>query len=95
MKLGFDTGEAGKLLFKASRTEQTSNETYLGLTDADFNANPNRRYGLSTIDQMTNKHEGYNLTYSHEIDDSKISQLQRIKIITSGIGLRLLREGTT
>ena len=71
VKLGFDTGDAGKLLFKASRTEQTSNETYLGLTDADFNANPNRRYGLSTIDQMTNKHEGYNLTYSHEIDDSK------------------------
>ena len=71
VKLGFDTSDAGKLLFKASRTEQTSNETYLGLTDADFNANPNRRYGLSTIDQMTNKHEGYNLTYSHEIDDSK------------------------
>ena len=58
VKLGFDTGLAGKFLFKASRTEQTSNETYLGLTDADFNANPNRRYGLSTIDQMTNKHEG-------------------------------------
>ena len=71
VKLGFDTGLAGKFLFKASRTEQTSNETYLGLTDADFNANPNRRYGLSTIDQMTNKHEGYNLTYSREIDDSK------------------------
>ena len=59
----------------------------MGLTDADFNANPNRRYGLSTIDQMTNKHEGYNLTYSHEIDDSKISQSQRTKIITSEIGL--------
>jgi len=71
VKLGLDTGDAGRLLFKVSRTEQTSNETYLGLTDADFKANPNRRYGLSTIDQMTNKHEGYNLTYSHEIDDSK------------------------
>ena len=71
IKVGFDTGDAGKLLFKASRTEQTSNETYLGLTDADFNVDPNRRYGLSTIDQMTNKHEGYNLTYTNDIDDSK------------------------
>ena len=44
---------------------------------------------------MTNKHEGYNLTYSHEIDDSKILQSQRIKIIISGIGLRLLKEATT
>lgn len=37
-----------KLLY----TEDTGNVSYLGLTDADFHADPNRRYGLSELEQM-------------------------------------------
>lgn len=34
--------------------EEQSNETYLGLTDADLRATPDRRYGASRFDQMNN-----------------------------------------
>ena len=35
-------------------SQEVSNETYLGLTDADFRATPMRRYGASQLDQMRN-----------------------------------------
>ncbi|MFX4226912.1 MAG: TonB-dependent receptor family protein [Porticoccaceae bacterium] len=69
VKLAWE-GEHQQLLFKAQRSEEVSNETYLGLTDADFNQNPNRRYGLSSIDQMNNEHDGYSLTYNLMLDES-------------------------
>ena len=63
-------GESQSILFKAQRSEETSNETYLGLTDADFGRNEDRRYGLSSIDEMNNKHEGYNLSHKLNINDT-------------------------
>jgi Fe(3+) dicitrate transport protein len=68
LKLGWE-GEHQRLLFKAQYSEEVSNETYLGLTDADFDRDENRRYGLSEIDQMDNKHEGYSLVYSLDLTD--------------------------
>jgi Fe(3+) dicitrate transport protein len=35
--------------------DEISNETYLGLTDSDFAATPNRRYGSSQLDEMDAK----------------------------------------
>ena len=63
-------GESQSILFKAQRSQETSNETYLGLTDADFDRNEDRRYGLSSIDEMNNKHEGYNLSHKLNINDT-------------------------
>jgi Fe(3+) dicitrate transport protein len=62
LKLGWE-GERQSLLFKAQYSEEISDETYLGLTDRDFERNADRRYGLSLIDEMDNDHQGYNLRY--------------------------------
>ncbi len=59
-------GDRNALQFKLQYSEEVSNETYFGLTDEDFDDDPDRRYGLSSIDQMDNKHYSYVLT--HEFD---------------------------
>jgi Fe(3+) dicitrate transport protein len=44
---------AHEIRLKGTYSEETSNETYLGLTDADFRRNPLARYGASALDRMT------------------------------------------
>ena len=55
-KLRYHTSEEAKvfqsLTFKAGKYIETSNETYLGLTDEDFAVNPFRRYAASQNDLM-------------------------------------------
>lgn len=69
VKLGWET-ETQALLFKAQYSEEVSDETYLGLTDRDFDRDENRRYGLSAIDEMDNDHKGYSLTYRLAVNES-------------------------
>lgn len=45
-----------EVTFKLGYKDETSNETYLGLTDDDFARDPNRRYAASQFDQMKNDH---------------------------------------
>ncbi len=54
------------LEFKVQRSNEVSDETYLGLTLDDFRASPRRRYRGSQVDQMNVDHDGYQLT--HHID---------------------------
>ncbi len=49
---------------KLQYAEQTSNQSYLGLTDADFRANAERRYGLSEQDAIATEHEQVILRYA-------------------------------
>ena len=63
-------GERQSLLLKAQYSQETSNETYLGLTDSDFSSDENRRYGLSSLDEMKNDHQGYSLTYRATLTES-------------------------
>lgn len=55
-KLRFNTSSRAAIYqeieFKAGRTDEISNETYLGLTQADFDANPYRRYASSAFDNI-------------------------------------------
>lgn len=66
-KVQFDSDPASPLYqsvqFKAGYTDQTSDETYLGLVDEDFALNPNRRYAASAGDNFVSEHEQYQLTY--------------------------------
>jgi Fe(3+) dicitrate transport protein len=41
---------------KLQASEETSEQTYVGLTEQDFAVSPQRRYGLSRQDKMTNEH---------------------------------------
>lgn len=43
-----------ELKLKLTYSEEVSNESYLGLSDADFRANPLQRYPVSALDQMKN-----------------------------------------
>jgi Fe(3+) dicitrate transport protein len=51
------------LRMKLGYTDQVSDETYVGLTDADFLLDPNRRYAASANDEFTSEHEQYQATY--------------------------------
>jgi len=57
------------LTFKIGQAFETSNETYLGLTQDDFDVNPYRRYSASQKDQMNT--EQSQLSVSHVVQFSK------------------------
>jgi len=59
-----------QLDFKYQYSEETSDETYVGLTDADFNADENRRYALTELDEMKTRHSGANLRYMLKFNDN-------------------------
>lgn len=51
------------LTFKLQYSEEDSNETYLGLTDSDFQVDPYQRYAASQKDNMVNEHSQYQLNH--------------------------------
>jgi len=56
-----------KFGLKVSYADETSNETYLGLTDADFRADPYQRYAASSLDQMNNHRIAFAATHRFEV----------------------------
>lgn len=62
------------LEFKAAQTQETSQETYLGLTRRDFQETPFRRYAGSQQDVMNGEHKQFSLT--HRIRFSENLDLQ-------------------
>jgi Fe(3+) dicitrate transport protein len=54
---------------KLQYSEETSQASYLGLSDADFDRDENRRYGLSALDEMTNEHQCYSARYRFEFSE--------------------------
>lgn len=52
-----DFGLPAALELKVSTTDETSHETYLGLTRSDFLSDPLRRYDASAIDEMIANHK--------------------------------------
>jgi Fe(3+) dicitrate transport protein len=62
-------GANHRVSWKSQYSRERSNETYLGLTSADFERNPNRRYGLSSPDQMRNSHQSHSLSWEAVLND--------------------------
>jgi Fe(3+) dicitrate transport protein len=58
------------LELKYQYAQQDSNQTYLGLTDADFKANPYRRYGVSALDNIATEHNQLILRHEFTINDA-------------------------
>ena len=58
------------LEFKFQYSDETSDETYLGLTQDDFDQTPFRRYAGSQEDQMTTEHTQFMLTHSLDISEN-------------------------
>jgi Fe(3+) dicitrate transport protein len=56
------------LELKLSRTDQHDDETYLGLTQDDFDRTPLRRYAGSQVDVFDSEHEQIQLSYFAQLD---------------------------
>ncbi len=59
-----------QLDFKFQYSEELSDETYVGLTDADFKRDKNRRYALTELDQMQTRHTGANLRHTARFNET-------------------------
>ncbi len=73
------------LEFKFSKTDADSNETYLGLTQADFDADPYQRYAASALDNIDTEHEQYQLTHEVAFEGG-------IQIVTTAYGNEFSRD---
>ena len=59
-----------QLDFKFQYADQDSEQSYVGLTDADFEKDAYRRYGISELDNIDTEHFQYILRYRLELTDS-------------------------
>ncbi len=55
---------------KYQYAEQTSEQSYLGLTDVDFDNDAFRRYGLSALDTIDTEHEQWVLSYQFALTET-------------------------
>ncbi len=88
------------LNLKFLNADEINNVSYLGVTDADFAANRDRRYGLSELEQMRRGRESVSLQHQIELtaDTSSTTTLYRNQTYPNykrlnqinGIGIRAL-----
>lgn len=57
------------ITIKAGWADEDSSETYLGLTDADFSFDPDRRYAASELDGFDTEHRLLHINYGIEASD--------------------------
>ena len=71
VKLGYAPANSRHAVeLKFQYADQRSNQSYLGLTDADFRNNPTRRYGLSALDKIETEHKQVILRYNFALSEA-------------------------
>lgn len=71
-KLSWTPDPDQQLLLKFSGAGETSSETYLGLSESDFDTDPLQRYPASEKDEMIWQSRQVSLTYSRERDQGSL-----------------------
>ncbi|MEM8983707.1 MAG: TonB-dependent receptor [Pseudomonadota bacterium] len=69
----FGTNDNQQIEAKLHYATESSDQSYLGLTDADFAAAPFRRYGLSTLDNIDTEHAQVLLRHSLQRNDLEVT----------------------
>ena len=72
VKARYET-ENHSLTFKMVDLDETSNQSYVGLSQASFNANPRVRYGATAYDKMMNDGEQTSLTYVGDFENFNVT----------------------
>ncbi len=68
IKAKYESGNHS-LTFKMVDLDETSNQSYVGLSEASFRTNPRLRYGATAYDKMMNDGEQASLTYIGNFDN--------------------------
>ena len=68
-----------QLDIKLQYAEETSEQSYLGLTDADFDRDPYRRYAASQLDNITTEHEQIIVRYSARVRERSQAHRHRLQ----------------
>tara|TARA_B100001559_G_scaffold51674_1_gene40097 strand:- start:21 stop:2183 length:2163 start_codon:yes stop_codon:yes gene_type:complete len=71
VKARYESG-AHSLTLKMVDLDETSNQSYVGLSQASFNANPRVRYGATAYDKMMNDGEQTSLTYVGDFENFNV-----------------------
>ena len=64
--------EIHSFTFKMVDLDETSNQSYVGLSQTSFNANPRVRYGATAYDKMMNDGEQTSLTYVGDFENFNV-----------------------
>ena len=70
-KARYESG-AHSLTLKMVDLDETSNQSYVGLSQASFNANPRLRYGATAYDKMMNDGDQTSLTYVGDFENFNV-----------------------
>tara|TARA_B100001013_G_scaffold10288_1_gene6200 strand:- start:195 stop:2399 length:2205 start_codon:yes stop_codon:yes gene_type:complete len=62
-----------ELNMKYQDADESSNQSYVGLTDVDFRKDPYLRYGLTAYDNMKNAHDTFTINYIADLGDLEFS----------------------
>ena len=71
IKARYETGDHS-LTFKMLEVDEVSDQSYVGLSGASFNANPRLRYGMTQYDEMNNDGDQKSLTYLGDFENTRV-----------------------